>query len=158
MPFHFAFPMTCVLTACGATCCYSLSWWFGSDALLERVAHKLVPGALDSIRKQVQAANDKGELMYYLLFARVFPFSPNWLLNMASPWLQVPLVSFFVSVLVGLMPYNCITVQAGSIFSRLGSTGDIFDAQIIAGLVFISGALLLPIGYRKYQQSHDHIN
>jgi hypothetical protein len=28
------------------------------------------------------------QLFYFLLSARLFPFTPNWLLNFSSPWVR----------------------------------------------------------------------
>ena len=41
------------------------------------------------------------ELLLVLLSLRLFPMSPNWLLNLSSPLLGVPLHLFFISVLFG---------------------------------------------------------
>lgn len=44
--------------------------------------------------------------------------TPNWLINMASPQVGVPLKAFFVSVLLGLAPYNFLTCNAGKHFKH----------------------------------------
>jgi uncharacterized membrane protein YdjX (TVP38/TMEM64 family) len=80
-----------------------------------------------------------------LLFLRVFPFTPNWFLNLASPWLQVPLYMFSPSVLLGLMPYNFITVQAGAMLSTLKSTSDMLDPKTICSLVLLALGMLVPM-------------
>uniref|UniRef100_A0A1I7T6W8 Secreted protein n=1 Tax=Caenorhabditis tropicalis TaxID=1561998 RepID=A0A1I7T6W8_9PELO len=35
--------------------------------------------------------SERDRLWFFLLSARVFPFTPHWLLNIASPFLDVPL-------------------------------------------------------------------
>ena len=40
-------------------------------------------------------------LFFFLLFLRLFPMSPNWFLNMASPILNIPIHLFFMSVFIG---------------------------------------------------------
>merc|ERR1712198_97671 len=64
-------------------------------------------------------------LPFFLLFLRLFPMSPNWALNMASGVLGVPIHLFFISVLVGLMPYNYLCVTSGAILSEINDLGDI---------------------------------
>ena len=49
-----------------------------------------------------QLHSSKGtELLLVLLSLRLFPMSPNWLLNLSSPLLGVPLHLFFISILFG---------------------------------------------------------
>ena len=45
--------------------------------------------------------DDQHSLLFILLSLRLFPMSPNWLLNVSSPLLGVPLHLFFISVLLG---------------------------------------------------------
>lgn len=149
LPFYIAFPLISLLTAIGATCCFMFSAKIASEAIVNRFADRFAPGKLHQIRKQVYEATKRQELLYYLLCLRVFPFSPNWLLNITCPWLKVPKHLFFLSVFFGLMPYNFITLQAGSMFATLSSTKDIFDQNVIAALVLLSLALLLPIWLKK---------
>ena len=46
-------------------------------------------------------------------------------LNMASGVLGVPIHLFFVSVLIGLMPYNYLCVTSGAILSEINDLADI---------------------------------
>lgn len=48
-----------------------------------------------------QLRSDEGSLLFLLISLRLFPMTPNWLLNMASPLVGVPLPLFFLSVLIG---------------------------------------------------------
>lgn len=41
-----------------------------------------------SLRERVTLAQQRGTLFFYLLFLRMFPISPNWLLNMVSGWVR----------------------------------------------------------------------
>ncbi len=49
----------------------------------------------------LQLRSDQGSLLFVLISLRLFPMTPNWLLNVASPLVGVPLHLFFVSVLIG---------------------------------------------------------
>jgi uncharacterized membrane protein YdjX (TVP38/TMEM64 family) len=65
-------------------------------------------------------------LPYFLLSLRLLPISPNWAVNMCCGVLDVPITTFFLTVLIGLMPYNYICVTTGVILSKLTSINDIF--------------------------------
>lgn len=51
----------------------------------------------------------KSDLLWYLVFLRVIPMSPNWLINVTAPIVGVPFLTFAASVFIGLMPYNFCT-------------------------------------------------
>lgn len=144
LPLHVAFPLVAALTAAGASCCFLLSRHLASERVVAGVCQRLLPGKLQRLRRQVQQAQADGRLLFLLLSLRVFPFSPNWLLNLASPWLRVPLGTFATSVLLGLLPYNFITVQAGATLSSLTSTSDLLDPSTAASLVLLASGMLVP--------------
>ncbi len=64
---------------------------------------------VESFRKRLKENSDR--LAYFLLFLRIFPMSPNWAINVSCGVLRVPVRTFFLTVMVGLMPYNFICVQ-----------------------------------------------
>ncbi|CAI8055240.1 Transmembrane protein 41A-A, partial [Geodia barretti] len=64
-------------------------------------------------------SSKRAELLLVLLSLRLFPMSPNWLLNLSSPLFGVPLHLFFISVLFGLLPYNFLCVQSGLMLAEL---------------------------------------
>lgn len=63
-----------------------------------------------------------------------------------SPIIQVgvPIRMFSPAVLLGLAPYNVISVRAGSLLDRLASTGDVLDTWTIVQLVALAVLVMLP--------------
>ncbi|ETM00644.1 hypothetical protein L917_02648 [Phytophthora nicotianae] len=149
LPLSLAFPLVCTLTACGASCCFLLSKNLASEEIVLSVSERLLPGKLHKLRHKIEDATARGQLLYLLLFLRVFPFTPNWFLNMASPWLKVPLKLFAPSVALGLLPYNFITVQAGAMLSSLRSTSDLLDPRTMGFLILLALGMLIPALLKK---------
>ncbi|KAK3729014.1 hypothetical protein QZH41_011460, partial [Actinostola sp. cb2023] len=148
-----AFPLTCLLTACGATFCYLLSRRFGKVLLLQ-----YFPDKVDFLQKKVHKNLDR--LFFFLLSLRLFPMSPNWFLNMASPVLDIPLLQFFFSVLIGLMPYNFLCCQTGCLLSQLNSISDILTTSVIMKFATIALIAVLPAFVMKrlnknYANEHE---
>lgn len=56
---------------------------------------------LGSVSLQVE--ENRNSLFFFLLFLRLFPMTPNWFLNLSAPILNIPIVQFFFSVLIGKM-------------------------------------------------------
>ena len=95
-------------------------------------------------RFRLRLRENSHRLVYFLLFLRIFPMSPNWAINVGCGVLGVPLGTFFGTVLVGLMPYNFICVQTGAILSSLSGVGDIFTWWNMMQLTAIALVALLP--------------
>ena len=73
-----------------------------------QVAHFFADRMVE-FRKLIVA--NRSQLTVYMIFARVFPFTPNWFMNVASPQLRVPLPQFAVGVAIGLIPYNFLSCK-----------------------------------------------
>ena len=91
-----------------------------------------------------QLDENSHRLPYFLLFLRLFPCSPNWAINMCSGVLDVPVQTFWWTVLIGLMPYNYICVQTGALLSTLTSVNDILTWTTALQLSGIALVALLP--------------
>ncbi|OQR99219.1 SNARE associated Golgi protein [Achlya hypogyna] len=133
------FPLCLIYNTVGSCFMYGLSKNFGG-ALVRRQ----FPTKLEQLHSMIDG--HRGELTLYMIFLRVFPFTPNWFINMSSPHLSIPLRQFAPSVFVGLIPYNFLSCKAGLILSHLQSKSDIIDTETTIQLIVvaIAGFVLLP--------------
>ncbi|XP_022103277.1 transmembrane protein 41A-A-like [Acanthaster planci] len=142
----YAFPLCCVLTATGASLCYLLSHLCGRAVVMKYFSQRIQP-----LQKKVEDNLDS--LFFFLLFLRLFPMSPNWFLNISSPIIGIPPLQFFLSVLIGLMPYNFICIQTGSILSSVTSLNEIVTTGVMLRLAGMALVALLPgLVFRKYKR------
>lgn len=77
----------------------------------------------------------------------------------AGPLVGVPFDTYFISVFVGLMPYNFICVNAGTLLTTLSSVEDVLNLSTLLRLACIAFVALLPALYRRYMQQptlHKH--
>ncbi|ORX57613.1 hypothetical protein DM01DRAFT_1284211 [Hesseltinella vesiculosa] len=103
---------------------------------------------------QDQMERDRGlGLFWWLLFARLFPFSPYWLINLGSPFLNVPVQAFFWSTFYGVIPYNLVCTQAGQVLGELTSTADLLAPALMLKLCLVSFLTLIPIAWGKTLQN-----
>ncbi|KAI9168250.1 hypothetical protein H9P43_007622 [Blastocladiella emersonii ATCC 22665] len=137
------------LTAVGASLCYLLSHTFASPLVRRFLIDRRPHGRVAHLAKRVRREQAAGTLAYYLLFLRVFPLTPNWLLNLASPVVGVPLPVFFLSAAVGLAPYNLVTTQAGSILASLTRIEDIVQPKVLLQLALVAAAALIPVVVKR---------
>ncbi|XP_036432377.1 transmembrane protein 41A-A [Colossoma macropomum] len=140
--------LACVLTTVGATLCFLLSQAFGKQHIV-----RLFPDKVALLQRKVE--ENRSSLFFFLLFLRFFPMSPNWFLNMSSPIVNIPITLFFLSVFIGLMPYNFVCVQTGSVLSDLSSLDDLFSWSVLLKLLLAAVAALLPAAViRRYSHAH----
>jgi uncharacterized membrane protein YdjX (TVP38/TMEM64 family) len=137
-----------LLTPLGASGCYIIS-----QSLLTSYVHRHMEthttGKLARLRLKIETEREKGNLFFYLIFLRLFPFTPNWALNLASPVLGVPMHIFSITVLIGLAPYNIVTTQAGAILTSLDSLGDIMRPELLLKLALVALMSLVPIVIKR---------
>ncbi|CAO3632146.1 unnamed protein product [Cunninghamella blakesleeana] len=138
---------TSYLTALGSTFAYLLSYKIGKPIMNIDWIQKRAK----QMEKQMEKDKEMG-IFWWLLFARLFPFSPYWFINLASPLINIPISPFFWSTFFGSMPYNFVCSQAGTILGELTSTSDIFTFSMMVKLLFVSFISLIPIFYGKWIQ------
>ncbi|KAI8369181.1 snare associated Golgi protein-domain-containing protein [Choanephora cucurbitarum] len=137
--------LTSFLTAGGSTLAYGLSMLVGEPLIhIPWIARKAEP-----LHHQLERERRSGGLFWWLLFARLFPFSPYWLINLISPLLDIPVMPFFWSTVFGSMPYNVVCAQAGDVLNDLTSTSDIVTVSLVIKLLIVSFISLVPVIWGK---------
>ncbi|KAK0394661.1 hypothetical protein QR680_000862 [Steinernema hermaphroditum] len=110
--------LVCMCSACGATVCYFLSLCMG-----RRLLERFFPEKLAYSQKLVE--DNRKHLLYYILFLRITPTLPNWLINIVSPILDVPLSAFFFGTFIGVAPPSLFYLTAGQTLEQMTSTSGI---------------------------------
>jgi uncharacterized membrane protein YdjX (TVP38/TMEM64 family) len=64
-----------------------------------------------------------------MIFLRLFPGSPNWLMNLTFPHVGVKPIYFVLSVFIGIAPWNFFSCSAGAILRQLTNTKEIMDSK-----------------------------
>ncbi|KAI6190184.1 CBN-BUS-19 protein [Aphelenchoides bicaudatus] len=102
---------------------------------------------------QQKIDDNSHRLLPFLLFARMFPISPSWLLNIVAPFLNIPLPIFAFSAFIGLAPYNFICIQAGFMLSELKSWNDVFSTITMLKLCSFA---LIPLAYAIFMRPRSN--
>ncbi|KAK7197778.1 SNARE associated Golgi protein [Novymonas esmeraldas] len=114
-------PYCTLLGTLGAICCFVLSRAVGTT-LVEAADARLMKGrGLATIRGQV--TRHRADLFVYIVFVRLTPILPNWLVNLASPVVGVPLHTFGAATMVGILPQTYLSVRFGSL-AHLAKAGE----------------------------------
>ena len=133
--FYQGFLLVTLCSTLGSVLCYIIF-----ETLGKGVAIRLFPSKILLMHQKVQS--NKANLFFYLLSLRVAPFIPKWLTAISSPIIGVPLKTFALSALFGLMTHNFIHVNTGIAISSMSEFGlTLANILCLAGLGAVS---LLP--------------
>lgn len=101
----------------------------------------------------------KKDAFNYLLFLRLVPVFPFWLVNLAPAFLGVPLRTFFVATLLGIIPGTFVFASLGAglgVIFDAGGTPDLGllrQPQVIGPLLALAALSLVPILYRRFRRA-----
>ena len=113
-------PLCTLLGTIGACLCYTMSGLLGGQ-VVERIDAKLTKGK-GLPRLKTQVAKHRSDLFVYMLFLRLTPVLPNWLINLASPIVGVPWKLFAAATCLGIFPQTYLSVRFGSLAHLLSAS------------------------------------
>ena len=137
-PFSVALLFVEVISTLGACLNYGLVLW-----LLKDLGLALFPAKIAAF--QLELRQHSTHLYYYLLFVRVTPIFPHWLVNMASAIVGVPFLTFLSATALGYLPMNVIVVQAGSKLANMTSLSELYSPCNLILLMIVGGLALVPV-------------
>ena len=93
--------------------------------------------------------------MSYLLFLRLTPVFPFWLVNLVSAVVGVPLRVFVLATVIGILPASFVYVSVGNSLNVLFEAGETCDpraminVETVLPLVGLALLALVPVIYKK---------
>lgn len=147
--FFFAHPLSeiCILiaTTTGACIVYLLAKGPCRDLFLKKAGKRL---------KKLEKNFKKNDATY-LLFLRVIPVSPFWLVNLGCAFLGVRLWTFAWATFVGNIPTTIIFTEIGTKLGNIFRTGqeytitNVFNWPMIFLMLALALLIVLPVLFRK---------
>lgn len=91
----------------------------------------------------------------YLLFLRLVPIFPFFLINLASGLTRLPLRTFFLATLVGIIPGGFVYVNAGASLASITSLSGIASPRVLISFTLLGLFSLIPALYTKFKHTKD---
>ena len=110
-----------------------------------------------SLQRMEQGFRDNA--LSYLLFLRLIPLFPFWLVNLVPAFLGVPLRTYVVGTVIGIIPGTFVYASVGNGVGALFDAGEmpdigiIFKPDILTPIVGLAVLALLPIAYKKFKRN-----
>ena len=91
----------------------------------------------------------------YLLFLRLVPLFPFFLVNLVSGLTKVRLPVYFFGTMFGIMPGSFIYANAGSNLARINSISGIASVGVLGALALLGVFALTPTFYYRYKNKNS---
>jgi uncharacterized membrane protein YdjX (TVP38/TMEM64 family) len=87
----------------------------------------------------------------YLLFLRLVPLFPFFLVNLVSGLTKVRLPVYFFGTMFGIMPGSFVYANAGSNLARINSISDIASFEVLGALALLGVFALIPTLHHRHK-------
>ncbi|NIQ00176.1 MAG: TVP38/TMEM64 family protein [Nitrospinaceae bacterium] len=91
----------------------------------------------------------------YMLFLRLVPLFPFFLINLVSGLTQIRLPVYFFGTMFGTLPGTFVYANAGSNLASINQLSDIASPQVLGAFALLGLFALIPTFY-KYYKSRKH--
>jgi uncharacterized membrane protein YdjX (TVP38/TMEM64 family) len=94
----------------------------------------------------------ESEGMHYLLFLRLVPVFPFFLINLGAALTRLPLRTFFLGTMIGIIPGGFVYVNAGASLATINSLGDIASPRVLGSFALLGLFALVPVFYQRLKK------
>ena len=87
----------------------------------------------------------------YLLFLRLIPLFPFFLINLGAGLTKLPLRTYVLGTMIGILPGGFVFCYAGANLARINTLSDVASPQVLGAFALLGLFALIPTGYQKYK-------
>jgi uncharacterized membrane protein YdjX (TVP38/TMEM64 family) len=148
--FMFGSVLGTMLAVVAATFGASLIFLIARTSLGELLAEK----AGQRIQRLRHGFQEEG--FSYLLFLRLVPLFPFWLVNLAAALFGMRIVPYVAATAIGIVPGTFVYSYFGQgLRSALGSGGSPASIQLLFGLALLGVLALIPVAVRRWRRGRQ---
>ena len=130
-----------VAATIGAALAFLVCRYLLREAILGRFGDKLEP-----INRELEIRG-----FSYLLFLRLVPLFPFFLVNLAAGLTRLPLRTFFLATMLGIVPGGFVYVNAGASLATIDSLAGIVSPRVLGSFALLGLFALVPALYQRWQ-------
>lgn len=128
-----------VAATTGATALFLAARYIFADAARRR---------LGALGERINAGFTENAFSY-LLFLRLVPAFPFFLVNLAPAFTSVPLRTFVLATLVGIVPGTFVFVNLGETLGRIDSLAGLVSWETLIAFALLGALALVPVFLRR---------
>lgn len=123
----------------GATLAFLVTRYLLRDTVLNKFGSRL-----EGMNRELE---ERG--FSYLLFLRLVPLFPFFLINLAAGLTRLPLRTFFFGTMLGIIPGGFVYVNAGASLATIDSLSGIASPRVLGSFALLGLFALVPVLYNK---------
>jgi uncharacterized membrane protein YdjX (TVP38/TMEM64 family) len=123
----------------GAVLAFLVTRYLLRDLVMDKFGDRL-----ESMNRELE---ERG--ISYLLFLRLVPLFPFFLINLAAGLTRLPLRTFFFGTMIGIIPGGFVFVNAGASLASVDSLSGIASPRVLGSFALLGLFALLPVIYNK---------
>lgn len=126
----------------GATLAFLVTRYLFRDAVLKKFGPNL--------EKMNSELEQRG--FSYLLFLRLVPVFPFFLINLGAGLTRMPLRTFFLGTMVGIIPGSFVFCNAGASLASITSMSEVASPRVLGSFALLGLFALVPVLYQKLKK------
>lgn len=87
----------------------------------------------------------------YLLFLRLVPLFPFWLINLATAFTPIKAQTYVVATTIGIIPGAFVFTNLGQSLGRIDSPDQLLSFKTISALILLGIFALIPVFVKKFR-------
>src|SRR5450631_1688423 len=123
----------------GATLAFLVTRYLLRDMVLKKFGNKL-----EGMNRELEQRG-----LNYLLFLRLVPVFPFFLINLAAGLTRLPLRTFMLGTLLGIIPGGFVFVNAGASLATITSISGIASPRVLGSFALLGLFALVPVLYTR---------
>lgn len=112
----------------------------------------------DAARRRMGAVGERinagftRDAFAYLLFLRLVPLFPFFLVNLAPALTSVPLRTYVAATAIGIVPGTFVYVNLGQALGRIESLAGLVSRETLAAFALLGAIALLPVAWKRWKR------
>lgn len=112
--------------------------------LFRDVVEKKFGNRLEGLNREMEKSG-----LNYLLFLRLVPVFPFFLINLGAAMTAMPLRTFIIGTFIGIMPGGFVYCNAGASLASINSMSDIASPRVLGSFALLGIFAIVPAIYKK---------
>ena len=126
----------------GATLAFLVARYLFHDLIQKRFGARL-----EKMNKELDVRS-----FNYLLFLRLVPIFPFFLINLGAGLTRMSLRTFFLATMVGVIPASFVFCNAGASLATITSLSEVASPRVLGSFALLGLFALVPVLYQKFKR------
>ena len=87
----------------------------------------------------------------YLLFLRLVPLFPFWLINLATAFTPIKVQTYVLATAIGIIPGAFVFTNLGQSLGRIDSPAQLLSFKTVSALILLGIFALIPVFVKKFR-------